>query len=320
MKKILITGISGFAGSFLAEYLIQNSSYAIYGTALSNDYPNLSDIRENLQVKKVNLLEAEAVYDLIHEIQPDFVYHLAALSAPVLSFKNPAETIVNNVTAEITVLEAIKKANLLYTKTLIVSSAEVYGIVSSNYLPINETTPFNPTNPYSVSKIAQDYLGLQYYLTYKMPIIRVRPFNHIGPRQVPNFVVPDFARQIAEIEAGKREPIMRVGNLDAKRDFTDVRDMVRAYVMILENGISGEVYNIGSEKSHSIHDILEILRSFSTKKIHIEKDPNLIRPSDNPELLCNASKIKQATKWHCEIPIEQTLKDTLDYWRSIVVK
>ncbi len=320
MKKILITGISGFAGSFLAEFLVKKNSYKIFGTSLTDDSINISSIKNKLQIIKVNLLEAAAVTDLIKEIRPDYIYHLAALSAPVLSFKNPAETITNNVTAEVTILEALKKENLLSTRTLIVSSADVYGVVTSQDLPIDENTPFNPTNPYSVSKIAQDYLGLQYYLTYKMPIVRVRPFNHIGPRQAPNFVVPDFARQIAEIEVGKREPIMRVGNLEAKRDFTDVRDMVRAYEMIIERGVMGEVYNVGSEKSYSINRILDMLLSYSTKKIRVEKDPNLIRPSDNPELLCDASKIKQVTNWQCEISLEKTLKDTLDYWRSIVVK
>lgn len=320
MKKILITGISGFAGSFLADLLVKEKSYEVFGTSLTDDCLNLVASKENVHLRKINLLHRDDVAELIADIRPDQIFHLAALTAPSLSFKNPAETITNNVAAEIALLEAVRKQYLINTKILIVSSADVYGRVAQSDLPTDEITEFQPTNPYAVSKIAQDYLGLQYYNSYNLHIIRVRPFNHIGPRQAANFVVPDFAKQIAEVEAGKREPRLRVGNLSTKRDFTDVRDMVRAYVAILDKGTSGDVYNIGSGVSHTIQEILDILLSISTKQITVEKDPSLMRPSDNPEMLCDATKMKKITGWNAEIPLRQTLKDTLDYWRTIVVK
>lgn len=320
MKKIFITGISGFAGSFLADYFIAKEACEIFGTTLTTQTGNLSTIQDKIHLLQVNLLDADLVADVIADVRPDVVFHLAALAAPSLSFKNPAETITNNVSAEVALFEAIKKSDLLGTKVLVTSSADVYGIVAPENLPVDENTPFNPANPYAVSKIAQDYLALQYYISYKLQIIRVRPFNHIGPRQAANFVVPDFAKQIAEIEVGIKEPVMHVGNLDAKRDFTDVRDMVRGYDLILEKGKTGDVYNIGSGVSHTIQEVLQTLLAFSSKKIQIEQDKNLMRPSDNPELVCNFAKMKNLTGWEPNIPFNQTLKDTLDYWRNIVVK
>lgn len=177
---------------------------------------------------------------------------------------------------------------------------------------------FKPVNPYAVSKVAQDLLGLQYFLSNKIKTIRVRPFNHIGPRQSPAFVASGFAKKIAEIEKNKKEPILTVGNLDAKRDFTDVRDMVKAYLGVLENGQIGDVYNIGSGKSYQISEILNILLSFSQVKIEVKQDPLLLRPSDVPDIVSDNSKIKKIMDWSPSISIDKTLKDTLDYWRNIV--
>lgn len=178
--------------------------------------------------------------------------------------------------------------------------------------------PANPNNPYSLSKLFQDELGLQYFMSYKMDIIRARPFNHIGPRQSPYFAVPTFAKKIAEIEKGKNPPVIKVGNLDTKRDFTDVRDMVRAYALLMEKGQAGDVYNIGSGNSYLIKDVLDMLISLSTVKIEIQQDPSLLRPTDNPELRADSSKIHNLTGWKPEINLEQSLKDTLDYYRNIV--
>jgi len=175
-----------------------------------------------------------------------------------------------------------------------------------------------PTNPYAVSKIAQDFLGLQYFLSYGLKIVRVRPFNHIGPRQSPRFVVPSFAKQIAEIEKGKKENILHVGNLSSRRDFTDVRDMVAAYLLSLEKGDLGDVYNIGSGVSRQISKMLDMLLSLSSKKIDVEIDKSLFRPKDDPELVCDKSKFTKQTGWEPKIEIEKTLKDTLDYYRNIV--
>ncbi len=254
---------------------------------------------------------------MVHKVKPEFVFHLSALTSAAASFKNPAATITQNVTMQINLLEAIRES-ASNARILIVSSADIYGMVKKEELPINESVAFRPVNPYAVSKITQDFLGLQYFLSYGLQVVRVRPFNHIGPRQAPYFVIPSFAKQIAEIEKGKKEPVLRVGNLETKRDFTDVRDIVRAYEMLLEGGVVGEVYNLGTGVSHKIADILDTLLSLSSAKIDVRVDSKLLRPSDEPELVCNTTKIKEAIGWGPKYTLEETLRDTLDYWRNIV--
>lgn len=318
-KKVLITGISGFAGSHLAEFLIDKKEYEVNGTYLfSSSLRNLVKVAKRLHLSQVDLTHQEDIARLVKEVKPDLVFHLAALPAVGESFDRPGETIINNVTAQLNLLEAIKKLGFLDCRILVVSSADIYGRVSRKDLPINEKTSFYPTNAYAVSKIAQDFLGLQYFLSYKLKIIRARPFNHIGPRQSPGFVIADFAQKIAKIEKGELEPVLRVGNLLPRRDFTDVRDMVRAYTLLIEKGIPGEAYNIGSGVSHKISDILDMLLSFVKAKITVEEDPLLFRPQDSPDRVCDNQKFIKLTHWKPEIPLEQTLKDTLDYWRKIV--
>lgn len=319
MKKVLITGITGFAGCYLAEYLLSTGKYDISGTYLFDEsLINVKSIKGRLNLIKADLSEEKSVFNIVKETSPEIVFHLAALTSPADSFKNPAQTLTNNISLQINLFEAIRKYNLFNTKILIVSSADIYGLVKKEDLPIDEQTPLMPTSPYSVSKIAQDFLGLTYFLSYKLKIVRVRPFNHIGPKQSPNFVVSSFAKQIAEIEKGKREPVLHVGNLETKRDFTNVKDMVRAYVLAIEKVKSGEACNIGSGISYKISDILNKLISMSSSKIKIEKDEALSRPGDNPDLVCDASKFIKLTGWKPLISIDTTLKDTLDYWRNII--
>jgi GDP-4-dehydro-6-deoxy-D-mannose reductase len=319
MKKVLITGITGFAGSYLAEHLLSTREYDVSGTFLfEKSLSNVEQVKDKLNLIKADLSEEKSVSKIVEDIRPDIIFHLAALTSPADSFKNPTATLNNNISLQVNLLEAVRKFDLLNTKILITSSADVYGRVTKENLPIDEETPLMPTNPYSVSKIAQDFLGLSYFLAYKSKVIRVRPFNHVGPRQSPNFVVSAFAKQIAEIEKDKKEPILSVGNLEAKRDFTDVRDMVKAYLLAIEKGEDGEVYNIGSGVSHKIADILNKLISMSSSKIEIKKDPTRFRPSDDPELICDNSKFNKLTGWQPQISLEKTLKDTLDYWRNII--
>lgn len=315
MKKAFITGISGFAGSFLSEHLLEKG-YQVGGTYLSEESLELLPNKDKLDLYKLNLLDENKTKEIIEKEKPDCLFHLAALISPKASFDNPKETFVNNICAEINILEAVKK-NALETKILIVSSGEVYGLVSKEDLPIDEETPFNPTNPYAVSKLAQDFLGLQYFLSHKLNTIRVRPFNHAGPRQTPIFVIGAFAKGIAEIEK-ERKSVLNVGNIKSKRDFSDVRDMVKGYALAVEKGQIGEVYNLGGGKSFAISQILEMLISLSTSKIEVVEDSSLMAPSDNPELVCDYSKFEQKTGWKPQIPIEKTLKDTLDYWRGMV--
>ncbi len=317
MKKVLITGITGFAGSFLAEHLSSRDDLEIHGTYLSDSsLENVSQIKDRINLVKIDLTDSERVNDLVTSIQPDQIYHLAALPSPADSHNDPVKFIHNNVDVQLNILESLKLNSLTNTRLLIVSSAEIYGAVSVEKLPIDENTEFRPNSPYSVSKATQDLLGLQYYLSYKLPIIRVRPFNHIGPRQSPSFVVSAFAKQIAEIEKGKKDSVIQVGNLDAERDFTDVRDMVRAYQIAMEQGTPGEVYNIGRGESFVIKDVLDKLIALSDVSMEVTEDPSRLRPSDVPHLVSNSEKIKKLG-WKVTIDFEETLRNTLDYWRAI---
>lgn len=319
MTKVLITGITGFAGSFLAEYLLEKGDYEISGTFLSEkSLQNVTTVKDKLDLVQVDLTQKDAIESLIAAKKPDIIFHLAALAAVGASFSDPVGTFHNNVDSEIFLLEALKQQGLTHTKVMIVSSGDIYGYITPEDVPVNEETPLRPGNPYAVSKIAQDYIGLQYALSYNMPIIRVRPFNHIGPRQAPGFVVSDFAKQISAIEKGTQEPVVKVGNLDAKRDFTDVRDMVKAYALIMEKGQAGEVYNIGSGVSHAIQEILDMLIGLSSVKISVETDPAKLRPSDIPEIVVDNTKVVALTGWKPEIALATTLKDTLEYWRSSI--
>lgn len=318
MKKALVTGITGFAGSFLAEHLVKTGEYEVVGTYLSDaSLANISSVQDKVKLHKVDLTNFDDTKKIIAEEKPELVFHLAALPSPADSFKDPSRFINNNISAQVNILESVRAADIT-PRILIVSSAEVYGDVKPSDLPIDEDTALRPVNPYSVSKVAQDFMGLQYFLSYKLPIVRVRPFNHIGPRQSTSFVVASFAKKIVDIERGIIEPVLKVGNLAAKRDFTDVRDTMEAYVRVLEQGEPGEVYNIGSGKSYKIEDILNKLLSFSEKEIKVEIDQSLFRPVDVAELICDNTKIRKATGWEPKIPIDQTLRETLDYWRGQV--
>lgn len=314
MKKVLITGATGFAGQHLVDLLEKLGEYSIVGTYISSK----PEDKERVKYINLDLINPDDVINTINSELPDHIYHLAALTSPAESLENPARTITNNITAQINLLEAVKNSSNPASRILIISSADVYGKVSNENIPIDEDTPMNPTNPYAVSKVTQDLLGLQYYLAFNMNIIRVRPFNHFGPRQEPKFVVPAFARQIAEIEKGKIGPVIKVGNLEQKKDFSDVRDIVKGYHLVLEKGKLGDVYNMGSGKSIKVADILEKLISMSQSKITIEKDDSLFRPTITPDFLCNPTKIAKDLFWHTEIPLEQSLKDTLDYWRKVL--
>jgi len=319
MNRVLITGITGFVGKHLAEHLLSQKEYEIVGTYRSESgLKSAEGIKDQLTLKHLDLQNAEAVESLILDVKPDYIFHLAAQASPSKSFSTPVETLTNNIISEFSVLDVLKKHTLADIRVIVISTGEIYGIVTPSDIPVDEQTPLRPATPYAVSKIAQDYLSLQYHLAYKLDVIRLRPFNHIGPGQKEGFVVADFAKQIAEIEAGKREPVLSVGNLDAKRDFTDVTDMVKAYELAMLKAESGEVYNIGSGKSQKIADILDKLLSLSMKKIEVKVDQSKFRPVDVPEIICDYQKFHKLTGWKPEIPFEKTLENILDYWRKIV--
>lgn len=317
MQKILITGATGFVGSHLVEYLLSEKNGNIVGTFLSEKSVQNIQEKEKITLCQINLKEKEQVDALFQTHKPDIVYHLAALSSPAESFKHPAETLTNNIVSQIQVLEGVRQ-HASHARVLVVASSDMYGAVMQEELPLTENSPFIPVTPYAVSKITQDYLGLQYHISYALDIVRARPFNHIGPRQSEVFVVSRFAKQIAEIEKGKQDPVLQVGNMEAKRDFTDVRDIVKAYTLLLEKGKSGEAYNIGSGKSYKISEILDMLLYLSDEKIKVERNEDLIRPADIPELRCDGTKLISETNWRPSIPLNKTLQDTLDYWRGMV--
>lgn len=318
MKKALITGITGFAGSHLAEYLLLQNKYTISGIHSSNrNIDNISKIKDKIELFQANLNDRQNTTEIIKKIHPDIIFHLAASADVGKSFDNPLEVLVNNSTSEFNVLDAVKNLEG-ETKIIIISSAQVYGYVASQDLPIDEHVSFKPDNPYAVSKITQEYLALQYFYTYKLPIIILRPFNHFGSRLSTAFALSRFAKTIAEIEKGQQEPMLTVGNLTAKRDFTDIEDMVRAYVLAAEHCLPGEVYNVGTGTSYTMQELLDKLLLLAKTEVTVKLDESLMRPSDNPELRADASKFMQATGWKPEKTIEKTLENILDYWRELV--
>jgi GDP-4-dehydro-6-deoxy-D-mannose reductase len=263
------------------------------------------------------LMDLPALKDLFSEAKPEYVFHLAAQAFVPASWEDPWSTLENNIRGQLHVLLAGVALDAK-PRILVVGSADEYGIVSPAELPIRETNPLRPNSPYAVSKVAQDMLGYQYYVSHKLPVVRVRPFNHIGPGQSPAFVASAFAKQIAEAEAGLREPVVRVGNLEARRDFSDVRDIVRGYYLAASEGEPGEVYNLGAERSYAIRDVLDGLIVQSEVPLTVELDSTRLRPSDVPEIVANCARFRSRTGWRAEIPLERSLEDTLDYWRGRV--
>jgi len=314
--QALITGIGGFAGSHLADYLLAETDWRVVGCVLNDcDIPDY--LRGQVYCQVVDLRDLEAVQHVLDEVAPDFIFHLAALAKVADSWRTPWPVLENNILSQLNLLQALVNLGAR-PRIMVVGSNEEYGLVQPEDLPLAEESPLRPNSPYGVSKVTQDMLGLQYFLSHQLPIIRVRPFNHIGPRQAPGFVAPDFARQIAAAEFGQRPPRMQVGNLEAQRDFTDVRDRVRAYYLAVTQGLPGDVYNIGSGKSHSVQELLDTLLSYSQVEITVEKDPSRLRPSDVPEVRCDASKFRTLTGWQASIPFETSLRDVLDDWRQHV--
>lgn len=317
MKKIVITGVTGFAGSHLAEYIINNKLGEIHGTyrGKSTDLANINHVKSKLNLVKCDITDYFVVKQTIKEIDPDYIFHLAAQSFVPESWKSPKETLETNTMGSLNIFEAVREVNN-EIKVQIASSSEVYGLVHENELPIIETNQLRPLSPYGVSKAAMDLLGYQYHESYGLKIVRTRAFNHTGPRRGDVFVASNWAKQVAEIEKGTQEPILMVGSLTSKRDFTDVRDVVRAYWLSLEKCEPGEAYNICSGKTLTMQALLDMILSLTDKKVQIKEDPKRMRPSDVKVLLGDYSKFNRQTGWKPEIPLEKTIKDLLEYWRK----
>ncbi|MHB8510964.1 MAG: GDP-mannose 4,6-dehydratase [Actinomycetota bacterium] len=316
--RILITGVTGFVGSHLAEHCL-DLGHEVAGTYRwrSRD-ENLEIVKGKVALFDADLRDAVGVRKVIAEFEPERIFHLAAQSYVHASWHSPAETMTTNIQSQVNLFEAVRESQLTECRIQIACSSEEYGMVYPDETPIKETNPLRPLSPYAVSKVAQDLMGYQYFMSYGMFIVRTRAFNHTGSRRGFVFAESNFARQIALIEKGKQEPVIKVGNLDAFRDYTDVRDIVRAYVVSLEKCEPGEAYNIGTGSAWRIGDMLDTLIDYSTVKVQIEPDPERMRPSDVPRLESDSSKFRAATGWEPKIPFEQTLLDLLNYWRERV--
>ena len=314
MKKALITGIAGFAGSHLAELLLSRKIKVFGFYHPEHATENIDHIRDKLELISCDILNRRGVEEAVKNVDPDYVFHLAAFSSPAQSFQIPRETLENNILGELNLLEALVQ-NKSRARILVIGSADEYGKIKEKDLPADEATPLAPLSPYAVSKVAQDFLGLQFFLHHKLYVVRVRPFNHIGPRQGASFVVSAFASRIARLEKEGGGAIV-VGNLESWRDFTDVRDMVRAYLLALEIGKPGEVYNLGSGRAVKIEEVLKMMLTFAKVKIQIHQDKKLFHPQDVKIIYCDFSKFKKQTGWHPKIPTRTTLFDTIEYERS----
>jgi GDP-4-dehydro-6-deoxy-D-mannose reductase len=315
--KALVTGTSGFAGSYLAEFLL-NKGYEVFGSYFDKStFSNLEGFIDKIRLFQCDIRNYDSLKKIISEIRPDEIYHLAAITFVPTSLESPKLTFDTNLYGTMNLYEAIKNLKI-NPRILFVGSADEYGIVKEENLPINEGCPLRPINPYAVSKVSADLLSSFYLKHYNLNIIRVRPFNHTGPRQSPEFVCPNFAKQIAEIEKGVRKPTMYVGNLETKRDFTDVRDMVRAYRLALKKGKVGGVYNICSGRGYIIQDAIDMLVDMAQVKIEVKQDPARMRSSDVTILIGDNTRFVGKTNWRPQIPFNQTLKEILGYWREKV--
>lgn len=312
MKKCLVIGAAGFVGSYLIDELLSDGM-EVYATKMSHEKYENTDVG----IYDLNIMNKDDIASLLFEIRPDYIFHLAAQSSVGLAWKNPGLTIDVNIKGSLNVMEALRE---LYYKprVLMIGSGEEYGHIQPDETPITENTLLRPGNIYAATKACQNMIGSIYARAYDLNLVFVRAFNHIGPGQAPLFVVSDFCKQVAEIEKGLREPVMKVGNLASKRDFTDVRDVVKAYTQLIQLGEAGETYNVGQGNAREIREILDLIVSMSSVEINVETDPNKIRPVDVPVIEADITKITRLTGWTPQISLEQTIQDVLDYWRAHV--
>lgn len=314
MSKALIIGAAGFVGSYLADCLHHEFGMEVVATKLPHE--NLAGM-DQAEIYDLNILNKDDIVELLLSIRPDYIFHLAAQSSVSVAWKNPCLTVDVNIKGSVNVLDAVRE---LYYKprVLMIGSGEEYGHIRPGETPIKEDNNLRPGNIYAATKACQNMISSIYARAYDMEVMMVRAFNHIGPNQAPLFVVADFCKQVAEIEKGRRAPVMYVGNLAAQRDFTDVRDVVRAYALLIQKGSAGQTYNVGSGKAIAIREILDMIIAQSTTDVKVEVDPNKIRPVDVPIIEADTTLLKQTTGWEQKIQLQQTIRETLDYWRTRV--
>jgi len=310
MKEVLITGSEGFAGQHLWKEL-KNNEYHVSGTTLNAPEAGLP---ENVYV--CDIQKQDDLFKLISEIKPEAIFHLAAQPKPGLSFNIPQKTFEINTIGTMNLLESVRAIPNYHPRIIMIGTSEEHGVIPSEKLPITEETPLNPINPYSISKTANWFLAREYVQSFNFDIVYATPFNHTGPGQSLGFIAPDIASQIVEIEKGMKEPVLLTGDLSSKRDISDVRDVVRAYRLLMEKGKTGERYIICSGKSVPMSEIVSKLISLSKVTVDHKIDPTRFRPSDIPDLYGSHEKLTQTTGWLPEIPLENTLQDLLDWYRT----
>lgn len=309
--KALVIGGGGFVGPYLVRHLTDDLGYEVTVTKTVKETLTM----DNATVRDLDILDMEQIRTLLEEEKADYLFHLAAQSSVAYSWKNPTLTVDVNIKGCINLLEAIRLVDKK-PRVLLIGSGEEYGHIKKNECPIIEDNVVRPGNIYAATKSCQNMLGRIYSDAYDLDIMMVRAFNHIGPNQTPMFVVADFCKQVADIEKGIQEPVINVGNLSAKRDFTDVRDVVKAYAKLVAGGKRGETYNVGTGHAIAIQDILNKIIAMSDKDIEVKVDPAKLRPVDVPIIEPDISKIKKEVGWEPLIPLEQTLRETLEHWRK----
>ena len=303
--KALITGSEGFVGQYLREEL------ELHGIEVIR-----ADIVDRPEVRRVDLLDADAVSGLLAETLPDCLFHLAGQADIGKSWKQPQLTVKLNVLAAVNVLEAVRLSDAGNTRIVMIGSSDQYGLLGAAGERVTEETPMRPMSPYAVSKRAQEEMAALYARSFGLSVCMTRSFNHGGAGQRTGFMIPDFASGIVKLERGLRADLP-VGNLSARRDFTHVRDIVRAYRLIAEKGLPGEIYNVGSGVATSAREVLDRLIAMARCPIPVRQDPARMRPSDTPVICCDHTKLTRDTGWEPSIPLEQILKDTLEWFRSL---
>lgn len=312
MKRILVTGCGGFVGTAVVRKLIETGA-GVWGADIGITPKAFS----GFEYTRIDLADFDAVRALLKKAAPEGIIHLAAQSSAGRSFDMPHETIRNNLFAALNLLEAIRTFTVP-VRLLAVGSADEYGPVDPMHLPLLETRPPHPANPYAVSKTMQTQCCMTYHALYGVDVIVTRSFNHTGPGQTDTFVLPSFARQIVEIKHKLREPVMEVGNIEIKRDFLDVRDVVDAYSALLDKGKAGEIYNVCSGKSYSLKELLHKMCAIAGVTVDVRVREDRIRPLDTPELRGNKLKITRDTGWSPGIPIEETMRSLLEHWERVI--
>ncbi len=315
--KSLITGAGGFAGSHLTEFLLGQGQDVIALVRPQDDLSNLKHLLPRIRVERSDIRDSTGVLQVLCETRPQRIYHLAALSSPTDSLRDPFVTYQVNLLGTLNLLSAWRQLEM-ECRFLYVSSAEVYGTDSSMSMPLKEDQPFRPANPYAASKAAGELLAFQFYMAHAFPIVRARPFNHTGPRQSAAYVCSSLARQIAEIEIGRRPPAITVGNLAIQRDFSDVRDIVRGYHLLLEKGRPGEVYQLCSGRPVSIESVVRVLSSIASKPVQVAVDESKVRSQELPVLWGDRSKARDAVGWVPQYEFETTLRDLKISWELIL--